>query len=61
MDWIQNTIKFILIHKLFLQNQASYRFTCLNCLFCNIRSLLIPKMRTDRSNNTYTVFYQITV
>ena len=60
MDRIKNTIEFILVHKLFLQNQTSYRFACLNCLFCNICSLLISKMRTDRSDNTYTVFYQIT-
>ena len=60
MDRIQNTIKFILVHKLFFQNQTSYRFACLNCLFCNIRSLLISKMGADCSDNTYTVFYQIT-
>ncbi len=61
MDRIQNTIKFILVHKLFFQNQTSYRFACLNCLFCDIiRSLLISKMGADCSDNTYTVFYQIT-
>ena len=43
MDRIQNAIKFILVHKLFFQNQTSYRFACLNCLFCNIRSLLMLK------------------
>ena len=60
MDRIQNAIKFILVHKLFFQNQTSYRFACLNCLFCDIRSLLISKMGADCSDNTYTVFYQIT-
>lgn len=60
MNWIKNSTQFLFIHNIFFQNQASYRFIGINCFFRNVCCFFITYMRTNRCNDSYTVFYQLT-